>query len=598
MASIHSLPVELLARIFTLGTRDPLADFSSPAAPIPRDPPFELLVSHVCLHWRAVALRTPLLWTSIVLTQPSHIPRARAYVSRSARLPFHILFDSASEGEYVPGRHIFRDEFLPAFEPLTPHIDRWRSLILRVRDLPCKRHARTVLSTVGPAPQLRALELWHIEEWSDADRLWGHVGPPPVVVFNGALPVLCRLSLIGVNIQWSHASSPFLRNLSELELGVHSDDVRIPFDRWLDVLRDSPRLQRLSLHYSGPRIAAVPWRLPDGPVVLPTLRDLKLADLDATYACALLRTFVAPNVRKLHLELGSMSDTPQDYTAFVDMLVDAPDPAACPPLLDPAVVYSPLRGEDTTGEARARTMFPALEELTIASLATCTLASWHALLRGAPHLHTLAVDFTQMDAGAFDVLAGALVPPLPVVTHYRNGAYYYRVDPYVALAEAAGLTGREADSRVGVEMVEMVPELLLMLGTLRVAGVCGKVLARYWRARRRMGKPLGRVLVNVKDRDREMERLKVEVEAEAKARMRREEEPCRMEWFNEDEDEDEVDEQEDGVDDETEGTAEEGGEDDQGDPCAYVPGSGSDDTSSEDPHHHHPHPQGVPGSAS
>ncbi|EPS98488.1 hypothetical protein FOMPIDRAFT_1107814, partial [Fomitopsis schrenkii] len=312
--------VELLTRIFTLGTRDPVFDFSSPSAPIPRDPPFEVLVSHVCVLWREVALRTASLWTSIVLTQASHIPRARAYVARSSHYPFDILFDSASESEYVRGHHIFREEFLPAFETLKPHIARWGSLILRVRDLPCKRHARTVLSTVGPGPQLRALELWHIEEWNDADRLWGHVGPPPVVVFNGDLPVLQRLSLIGVNIQWSKASSPFLRNLTELELGVHSDDVRIPFDRWLDVLRESPRLERLSLHYSGPRIAAVPWRLPDGPVSLPALRDLKLADLDASYACALLRTFVAPHVRKLHLELGSTTDTPQDYTALVDML--------------------------------------------------------------------------------------------------------------------------------------------------------------------------------------------------------------------------------------------------------------------------------------
>ncbi|KAH9920448.1 uncharacterized protein B0H18DRAFT_881075, partial [Fomitopsis serialis] len=319
MASIYSLPVELLARIFVLGAADPIQDVASPAAPIPRDPPFEVLASHVCAHWRDVALRTPHLWTSIALTQVSHVPRARAYVARSARLPFHILFDTSAEADYVPSHSIFRDEFLPAFEPLKPHIARWASLILRVRDIHCKRHARTVLSTVGPAPQLRALELWHIEDWGNVERLWGHVGPPPVVVFNGALPALTRLSLIGVNIQWSEAASPFLRALTELELGVHSDDVRIPFDRWLDVLARSPALERLSLHYSGPRLAAAPWRLPDGPVHLPRLRDLKLADLDVSYACALLRTFVAPAVRRLHLELGFM-DSPQDYTPLVDML--------------------------------------------------------------------------------------------------------------------------------------------------------------------------------------------------------------------------------------------------------------------------------------
>ncbi|KZT64633.1 hypothetical protein DAEQUDRAFT_678235, partial [Daedalea quercina L-15889] len=392
MTTIHSLPVELLTRIFTLGAQDPVQDFAlGPAAPIPRDPPFEVLVSHVCPQWRDIALRTPHLWTSIVLTQVSHIPRARAYVARSGRLPFHILLDSASENDYVHNHSIFRDEFLPAFEPLTPHIARWGSLILRVRDIHCKRHARTVLSTVGPAPHLRALELWHIEEWANVERLWGHVGPPPVVVFNGALPALTRLSLIGVNIQWSEQSSPFLRGLTELELGVHSDDVRIPFDRWLAVLARSPALARLALHYSGPRLAAPPWRLPDGPVPLPALRDLKLADLDASYACALLRTFVAPATRKLYLELGWM-DSPQDYSTLVDMLPEPADPGA-----------GAGKGK---GKRAERPMFPLLEELTVKSVATCTLASWHGLLRASPHVHTLAVDFGQMGKGAFEVLAG------------------------------------------------------------------------------------------------------------------------------------------------------------------------------------------------
>ncbi|KAH9916079.1 uncharacterized protein B0H18DRAFT_1124479 [Fomitopsis serialis] len=142
-------------------------------------------------------------------------------------------------------------------------------------------------------------------------------------------------------------------------------------DRWLDILARSPALERLSLHY-GPRLAATPWCLPDGPIPRP--RDRKLADLDVSHSCT-LHTFIAPTVRKLHLELGFV-DSPQDYTPFVDMLVTTPDPAA---VLDPTTLHEPLAagaGDVGPGKAKAKegSIFPQLEDLTVASL-----ASWHAL---------------------------------------------------------------------------------------------------------------------------------------------------------------------------------------------------------------------------
>ena len=58
------------------------------------------------------------------------------------------------------------------------------------------------------------------------------------------------------------------------------------------------------------------------------------------------------------------------------------------------------------------------------------------------------------------------------------------------------------------------------------------------------------MFVSVKDRDQEMERLKAEVDAEARVAGEAGdgvgEEPCRMEWFNDEEEED-VEEDEDEV---------------------------------------------------
>ena len=55
------LPIEILNSIFTL-----LALGYGPVAfPLPKEnAPPQLVISHVCSHWRKVALRTPELWSN------------------------------------------------------------------------------------------------------------------------------------------------------------------------------------------------------------------------------------------------------------------------------------------------------------------------------------------------------------------------------------------------------------------------------------------------------------------------------------------------------------------------------------------------------
>ena len=138
------------------------------------------------------------------------------------------------------------------------------------------------------------------------------------------------------------------------------------------------------------------------------------------------------------------------------MLVDSTDPEARPAVLDPPDMYvppqtrahasSPPPDEDCSGSGKGEAKtngIRAPRKLSIAALATCTLATWHALLRGATKVHTLAVDIGQMDRGAFDVFAGALRgPSFPIVTYYANDAYHHSDDPYVVLTEAGGFTPR------------------------------------------------------------------------------------------------------------------------------------------------------------
>ncbi|OSD07618.1 hypothetical protein PYCCODRAFT_1359216, partial [Trametes coccinea BRFM310] len=433
MSPIHSLPVELLTAIFQLGVdSDPIPDDQ-----IRGQPTFELLISHVCRYWRQVALHTPHLWTTIHFRTRAHMARADAYLARNGKLPIDIYVDTCSEDDYQLRKDLlFRREFLPVFDILLPHIDRWRELHLIVADLECKSYARKVLSTCGTAPALTTLQLWHVQNWGNSERLYNHIGPPPVVVFGGALPSLKHIILQGVNLPWSR--SPFLRNLSTIEFALHSDNVRMPFELWRDMLNNSPNLLRLSLLFAGPRAApsgtsAVPdgiewWgaeppppdavlapgtRLPPStdPVQLLQLRDLLLNNLECDYLLALFRTLHAPNVRSLHLGLDFED---QEFTPFMAYLA-APPRHRGVKLSPPA---SPLaNGGASAGTAAARDRaaadpgvhdgvgpkLPMLERLSVSAL-RCSVDSWRALLAASRRVKRLEVDFSQVSEGAFDVL--------------------------------------------------------------------------------------------------------------------------------------------------------------------------------------------------
>src|ERR1700761_7936870 len=80
-APIKKLPVELLGEIFmwTLGDWGIMTD----------EPPRLLLepltLSHVCVHWRSVAISIPMLWAAIWIDRPraAHIHMVELWVERS-----------------------------------------------------------------------------------------------------------------------------------------------------------------------------------------------------------------------------------------------------------------------------------------------------------------------------------------------------------------------------------------------------------------------------------------------------------------------------------------------------------------------------------
>ncbi|KAF8432722.1 hypothetical protein L210DRAFT_3557697, partial [Boletus edulis BED1] len=82
--------------------------------------PFTLAVSHVCRHWRNVALSTPSFWTTIVVPPEARSPKS---------LPIDITVSYGDLDEY-------EDDYEPPseadldilFAMLIPHIHRWRTI--------------------------------------------------------------------------------------------------------------------------------------------------------------------------------------------------------------------------------------------------------------------------------------------------------------------------------------------------------------------------------------------------------------------------------------------------------------------------------------
>ncbi|THV03049.1 hypothetical protein K435DRAFT_572748, partial [Dendrothele bispora CBS 962.96] len=344
--SIQQLPVELLAEVFRFGANLNWPHHDSPfllksnssGADFIYDPDFQITVSHVCRSWRSIALGLPSLWTTLHFSRPSHIPRARAFLQRCEpssrprvfkddndpkfnRFCLDILVLTVARPSKEPqvqaikeeGQCLIDDHLAEIFALLTPQTLLWRSFHLRVRDGNCKREARKALGgTCQHASRLQTLQLYHFEDFGSADELHEATYRRPVECFANHVPQLRHVSLIGVNLPWEN--SPYLTDLHSLELALHLDNVRIPYFYWRKILKESPHLRSLCLHYSGPKKDDLDSWDPDKEmqaIRLERLERLSLIDLDSDYLDACLRRLAIPNVKRLELELNSED---QDYT--------------------------------------------------------------------------------------------------------------------------------------------------------------------------------------------------------------------------------------------------------------------------------------------
>ncbi|TFY70957.1 hypothetical protein EVG20_g2040 [Dentipellis fragilis] len=442
---IQTLPVELLSRIFLLGYSDGV----DPARPFKRKAieglNFEVIISHVCSHWRGVALRTPGLWTSLRMRKPSHLERGKEFVKRSRYCLLDVMFDFVARKDHIPGRTLCFDHFHEAFDIAEAHAMRWRSLLLRLCDLECKGGARARLHGCAPVPMLQSLQLWHLEDWGTSQNLFVATAKPPVQILNNDVPSLKNLSLVGVNLAWSQEH--YLADLEQIEFALHSEGVRPSVKEWEELLRASPNLWRLSLHYSGPRVEGA-WTA--SPIPLAHLSVLSLTDMDPTLLCSVMQHLTMPTLRTLEMELPE-----QDFTAFVDLISDAQAP-----------------------------YFPILDDLHISAL-DCSVESWGRFLRTIPKLSYLEADFRRIEHDFFDEL-------------FTKTTHSDEPEASTSAAEQNKATTHTSLDSVPESSNPFYNVLLPRLRVLKVAGLSAQNLLAYVTFRKTAGYPVPRLVVHDK----------------------------------------------------------------------------------------------------
>ncbi|KAI0754960.1 hypothetical protein C8Q80DRAFT_1334590 [Daedaleopsis nitida] len=399
---INQLPSELLSHIFTLGwaperdEEDEEEDFedldegasdqgscsSSSSASEDDDEaksrklPFNVLVSHICERWRAVALSNPLLWNHVSFVGPPPYDRALIYLARAGTAPLALTIDRTvsdddeedwSESDY----NVNEDEdsgrdndpdltiITGIMNTVVPHINHTKALQIMVSFYPHIHRALEILGACPGAPMLEVLQLYHYE---DTDEHLSFKMPElrtqSFKLFGGDIPKLTEVALWGVHVDWSKEGSPYLTGLTDLELAYHARDVRPSFQDFARILRASPGLRTLTLCLSCPAGTPADW--PDGlpadgapdldghgdanangaptapdmdptaPLVLPALKELLLAYLEPAYLLSLLPRLSLPALSSLALDLedDDYSDRARSLLANLQALKLASLPCA------------------------------------------------------------------------------------------------------------------------------------------------------------------------------------------------------------------------------------------------------------------------------
>lgn len=147
-------------------------------------------ITHVCRHWRIVALESPRLWQNILITtvQPKKIEVVVAFLLRSKRTPLHIK-------AVVVGQHSWK--LLGAL--LMREVHRTETMELHVHPADAEAIASNFPSS---APVLQVLDVYADSKSFGASTVF------PSRIVQCAMPALRELNIHDYYVDWSNMALP------------------------------------------------------------------------------------------------------------------------------------------------------------------------------------------------------------------------------------------------------------------------------------------------------------------------------------------------------------------------------------------------------
>ncbi|KII85661.1 hypothetical protein PLICRDRAFT_324778 [Plicaturopsis crispa FD-325 SS-3] len=387
--------------------------------------PFQVLVSHVCSHWRSVAIEAPSLWRQIRFTQAPPFSKAAAYIARSKGISLDIVLDCTPEDDDL---HYSLDDLHEMLKLVIPHAARWRCLEVNVENYTYMYAVLQALHSVSAAPLLEALELYH-HDMTDEEAT--EFEPKELntrfILFSNNAPRLQHIALWGTHIDW--ANSTILAGLLDLELAYHVGDVRPSWADFARMLRASPQLETLTLSASGPAGEPTTWE-DDGPVELPGLAGLVLAYHEPEYIGPLVQRLELPSITALTVDFDS-----SDFTDFVQQLA------------------TPQKG-------KGKSLFARLKYLKLSGL-PCNLASMDMMYEQLGGLQSINLGCNFLDEVFFE----RLTKPIPASTS-TSGSASTSTAFYCPLLEnvtVSGIGGRDIRRLVEVRKAAGIPIKRVMM---------------------------------------------------------------------------------------------------------------------------------------
>lgn len=330
--------------------------------------PFQVLASHVCHHWREIAIESPSLWTTLTFSEGAPFEKSKTWIQRSKGLPLDIHIDCSIHDEGDIALHdADSDTDVDAVAPMTaspalvvshgqeyaelhkdcihphpiftipdfhailniivPYVSQWRLLEVTTDQYHYMHTLLARLSKCPAAPLLEFLELYHSDDQlEDYDTFSPAELDTPFLIFNGNAPKLTNVALWGVHLDWER-SIPLFSSIRELEFAYHAENVRPSYATFTKMIATSANVRTLTLCVAGPAEHSDDNDWGTEPLDIPSLEDLVLTYHDAAYVTAFIRKLCAPNVHSLALDFAE-----EDYTEFVQYLT-APMPGKSKSLL-------------------------------------------------------------------------------------------------------------------------------------------------------------------------------------------------------------------------------------------------------------------------